>query len=323
MGRGYHRKAGGAHAEVEAVRSAKVPLKGASIYVTLEPCSTTGRTPACCDLIVSQQISKVFVSALDPNPAHAGGGIVLLRKAGVDVTTGILQDQGEALLEPFTHWILHKRPWVTLKLATSLDGRIADRQGNSQWITGPASRERVQEMRRAADAIMVGAGTVKQDNPSLLPRPAQGRKPYRVIVDGALSCPLTSTCFTDGSRKRTIVLTLQSASVAKSKKLEALGVQVRGYTGKSVPLKRALKELASEFNICHVLCEGGGDLAERLIRAGLVDRYQWFSAPEGDRRYLSSRICGWGRLSAGEGPRPFDLSTWRNLGEMFCFPQSP
>jgi diaminohydroxyphosphoribosylaminopyrimidine deaminase/5-amino-6-(5-phosphoribosylamino)uracil reductase len=279
VGKGWHTKAGGPHAEVMAVASAKGSLKGATMYVTLEPCSTTGRTPPCCELIVTQQIKKVVVSVLDPNPLHAGGGILLLRKAGVKVKTGVLQEQGRRLLEPFTSCVTHGRPWVTLKLGASLDGRIADRRGRSQWITGPEARERVQELRRTVDAVLVGAGTVKQDNPSLLPRPAEGRKPFRVIVDGALSSPLTSKCFTDRARHRSIVLTLKTAPASKLQRLEKSGVQVRVYSGKRVPLKRALRDLAKEFGILHVLCEGGGDVASGLIKAALVDRFQWFTAP--------------------------------------------
>lgn len=278
-GKGWHQRAGGPHAEAVAVHSASGSLKGATLYVTLEPCSTAGRTPPCCELILKHGIKKVVISALDPNPLHAGAGVVLLRDAGVKVETGLLQEQGEQLLEPFRHWILEGRPWVTLKLGTSLDGRIADRTGKSQWITGPESRSRVQAFRRLADAVMVGATTVKKDNPSLLPRPARGRKPFRIIVDGALSCPSTSACFTDSARERTIVLTLQAAGAGKRKRLEKQGVQVRMYPGSRVPLKRALQDLAKDFNILHVLCEGGGDLAAGLVQAGVVDRYQWFSAP--------------------------------------------
>jgi diaminohydroxyphosphoribosylaminopyrimidine deaminase/5-amino-6-(5-phosphoribosylamino)uracil reductase len=279
VGTGWHKQAGGPHAEVMAVASAKGPLKGASMYVTLEPCSTAGRTPPCCDLILKHRIKNVIISALDPNPLHAGGGVALLREAGVNVKTGVLQEQGERLLEPFSSWMLRGGPWVTLKLGVSLDGRIADRAGRSQWITGPEARKRVQELRRTADAVMVGAGTVKQDDPRLLPRPSKGRKPFRVIVDGALSSPLTSTCFTDRAHQRTLVLALKTAPAGRIQRLKKQGVQVRVYPGKKVPLKRALNDLAKEFGILHVLCEGGGELASGLIQAGLVDRYQWFTAP--------------------------------------------
>jgi len=251
---GFHKKAGGPHAEVNCLRQVKgqtsKSLKSATLYVTLEPCSTAGRTPPCTDLILERGIRRVVIGCKDPNPAHAGRGIRKLRRAGVEVTVGICREEAEALIAPFAKRMLAGLPYVTLKLGVTLDGRIADASGKSQWITGPESRKKVQELRRKADAIMVGAGTVRKDNPSLLPRPAKGRKPWRVIA--GTNIPKKSKVLTDEAADQTLVL--------------------------DGSLKKILRDLAKR-DVMHVLCEGGGELAGSLIRAGLVDEFVIFMAP--------------------------------------------
>ena len=251
---GFHKKAGGPHAEVNCLRQVKgqksKSLKSAILYVTLEPCSTIGRTPACTDLILERGIRRVVVACKDPNPAHAGKGLRKLRRAGVDVTLGVCRKEAEALIAPFAKRMLTGLPVVTLKLGITLDGRIADGSGTSQWITGPAARKQVQALRRAADAVMVGAGTVRADNPSLLPRPAKGRAPWRVVVGSDI--PKTSKVLTDEAASRTLVA--------------------------NGSLKKILRDLAKN-DVMHVLCEGGGELAGSLIRAGLVDEFVIFMAP--------------------------------------------
>ena len=253
---GFHKKAGGPHAEVNCLKAwskahgdASLP-ESAILYVSLEPCSTQGKTPACTDLILERGIRRVVIGCNDPNPAHAGRGIRKLRRAGVEVITGVCRKEAEELIAPFAKRMLIGLPYVTLKLGVTLDGRIADRSGKSQWITGPAARKKVQELRRAADAVMVGAGTVRADNPSLLPRPAKGRAPWRVVVGSTI--PKTSKVLTDEAADRTLV--------------------VNG------SLKKVLRDLAKN-DVMHVLCEGGGELAASLIRAGLVDEFVIFMAP--------------------------------------------
>ncbi len=247
---GFHKKAGGPHAEVNCL--AKVPKVGKSavLYVTLEPCSTTGRTPPCTDLILARGIKRVVIGTKDPNPAHAGRGIRLLRRAGVEVITGICRAEAEALIAPFAKRIITGMPYVTLKLASTLDGRIADASGRSKWITGPQARAKVQELRRSADAILVGAGTVRADDPSLLPRPAKGRAPWRVVIGSTI--PVNAQVLTDEAAEQTLVM--------------------------NGPLKTVLKELGKR-GAMHVLCEGGGKLAGSLVRAGLVDEFALFVAP--------------------------------------------
>ncbi len=247
---GFHKKAGGPHAEVNCLTKVPKVGKSAVLYVTLEPCSTTGRTPPCTDLILARGIKRVVIGAKDPNPAHAGRGIRILRRAGVEVITGVCCAEAEALIAPFAKRILTGMPYVTLKLASTLDGRIADASGKSKWITGPQARAKVQELRRSADAIMVGAGTVRADDPSLLPRPSKGRNPWRVIVGSNI--PKKSKVLCDEAAEQTLIM--------------------------SGPLKTVLKELGKR-GVMHVLCEGGGELAGSLVRAGLVDEFALFIAP--------------------------------------------
>jgi len=251
---GWHRKAGEDHAERDCLK--KIPpmpvhLGSATLYVTLEPCSTQGRTPPCTDLILEKGIGRVVVAVADLNPKHAGRGLELLRGAEVEVVTGICEEAGRELIAPFEKFITTEMPYVTLKLASTLDGRIADSEGNSKWITGPEARERVQEMRRRADAVMVGAATIVADDPSLLPRPAEGRHPWRVVIGKTI--PSNAKILTDEAAEQTLVRTGS--------------------------LKEILKELA-ERDVMHVLCEGGGKLAAGLVEEGLVDEFAFFIAPK-------------------------------------------
>jgi diaminohydroxyphosphoribosylaminopyrimidine deaminase/5-amino-6-(5-phosphoribosylamino)uracil reductase len=262
LAEGFHQKAGGPHAEVcclEAwsrehgtARLSPEALRASTLYVTLEPCSTQGRTPPCTELILKYGIGRVVVSVRDCNPKHAGRGLDLLRAGGVDVVEGVCEPEGRALLAPFSKFITEGMPYVTLKLAMTADGRIADRTGASKWITGPEARERVQAMRRRADAVMAGAGTVRADDPSLLPRPDEGRRPWRVIIGDRI--PPESNVLTDEAADRTLV--------------------------RSGDLAAILRELAERHDVMHVLCEGGGRLAAGLIEAGLVDEFAFFMAPK-------------------------------------------
>lgn len=249
---GWHERAGGPHAEVNCLESAIGNLKSAILYVTLEPCSTHGRTPPCTDIILEKGIGRVVVSVVDLNPQHAGRGLDILKGAGVEVVSGVCEAEGRALVAPFEKFITTGLPYVTLKLASTLDGKIADSQGDSKWITGPEARERVQEMRRRADAIMVGAGTVRADDPSLLPRPADGRTPWRVIIGEDI--PSGSKVLTDGAAGQTLVRAGNLATI--------------------------LKELAEKHDVMHVLCEGGGQLAAGLVEKRLVDEFAFFIAPK-------------------------------------------
>jgi diaminohydroxyphosphoribosylaminopyrimidine deaminase/5-amino-6-(5-phosphoribosylamino)uracil reductase len=280
VGRGYHRKAGGAHAEVYALRQAGGRAKGATLYVTLEPCSTWGRTPPCTDAVVAAGIRRVVVGARDPNPRHAGRGLRLLKRAGIQVDEQRGADEAGELIRPFASLMQRKRPWVILKLAASLDGRIADATGQSKWISGSASREVVQSMRRQGDAIMVGAGTVVADDPSLLPRPAGGRRPYRVIVDSRGRVPPTAKVFQGDSESVTVVATTRQCGNARRRAYAGAGgaVWILPATRQGVSLSALMRRLAG-LGVMSVLVEGGGALAESLLKACLVDEVVMFIAP--------------------------------------------
>ncbi len=255
VGEGWHRRAGGPHAEIYALRQAGSKARGATLYVTLEPCSTWGRTPPCTDAIVQSGIREVVVATRDPNRKHAGRGLRLLRQQGISVVDGVRAEEARSLIAPFAKWVLQGLPYLTLKMGMTLDGRIADVGGRSRWITGPASRREVQALRRSADAILIGARTAKLDNPSLLPVPSNGRRPLRVVVSRSRSLPKSLKLFSDGAAARTLVFSRR-------------------------PLRAVLKSLARDHNVLHVLCEGGGELAASLIRERLVDEVVFFVAPE-------------------------------------------
>ena len=277
IGQGWHRKAGGPHAEVFALRQAQEKARGGTLYVTLEPCSTTGRTPPCTDAILRSGVTRVVVGAIDPNPLHAGRGLRILRRAGIPVQAGICSEEAHALIAPFACRMLHQRPFFSLKLGLSLDGRIADATHSSRWITGPEAREQVQAMRRSADAILVGAGTVRHDNPSLWPRPDRKRKPWRIVIvhDGPL--PLRAQLFTDAHASRTLVAAPKGWQPACARKIRKTGATVL-----ELPRKGFLPAMArqlAEMDILKVLCEGGGILAGELLQARLVDELCLFLSP--------------------------------------------
>lgn len=280
VGEGWHRKAGGHHAEVYALRQAGALAKGGTLYITLEPCSTTGRTPPCTERIRASGVTEVVVAVKDPNPKHAGRGIRQLRRAGVRMRTGICETEARELIRPFTRWVTDGRPFVTLKLGLTMDGKIADRHGHSRWITGPKARHAVQDLRRRVDAVMVGAGTVIADNPSLWPRPAKGRQPFRVIVDGQGRAPSSAHVFTDPHAAHTIWAV--NRKVADKSGLRQIAQGARMFpipVSRTTGVRSLLKQLAGE-GVLHVLCEGGGELAESLIRAGCVDEYVIFLSPK-------------------------------------------
>src|SRR4051812_38057594 len=201
IGKGYHRAAGKPHAEIEALNDALrrgERVKGADLYVTLEPCSTQGRTPPCTDAIVAAGIKRVFVAATDPNPAHRGGGLKILRKAGIKVAEGILGAEAARLNEAFNHWIVYGRPFVIAKCAMTLDAKIATAEGESKWITGTQARAEAMRLRRGVDAILVGVNTVDLDDPQLTVRPKRKRAIHRLVLDPRGRIPLEARLLDDG-----------------------------------------------------------------------------------------------------------------------------
>lgn len=281
VGEGYHRRAGGPHAEVHALHQAGDLARGATLYVTLEPCCTTGCTPPCTRIIGSSGVQRVIVAARDPNPRHDGRGFTWLRRRGVRVGVGLMAAEATALNEAFNKWIVTGQPFVTAKIATSLDGRIATRSGDSKWISNELSRRAVHRLRARVDAVMVSAGTVRADNPQLTLRHGiRGSQPWRVVVDGRGRAPLESKVFTDAWRERTLVLTTASSSARWRHKLVTRGVEVElvRADGRHVDLKEALKLLGAR-SITHVMVEGGGDMLGAMLDEGLVDRMTVFIAP--------------------------------------------
>jgi len=278
-GEGWHRKAGTPHAEVIAIRQAGSKSRGATLYVTLEPCSTWGRTPPCTDIVMASGIRRVVVAVRDPNPRHRGRGIAILKNAGIRVVENVCAGEARALLAPFAKWVTTGLPFVTLKMGMSLDGRIADGTGRSRWITGPASRSAVRHLRRKVDAIVVGGNTARADNPSLLASVSGRHNPLRVVVsEQGVSSRLS--VFRDQWAHRTILATSRSAAKHQDAGTLKNGARVwsipAGRSGLS--LRSLLRRLADD-GCLHILCEGGGQMAASLLRESLVDRCLFFVAP--------------------------------------------
>ena len=293
VGRGWHRGPGTAHGEAAALRAAGAQARGATLYVTLEPCNHHGRTGPCTEAILTSGVRRVVFGARDPNPHVRGGGAARLRRAGLEVVGGVERAACEEMVAGFVSLVRRGRPLVTLKLAATLDGRIATRTGDSRWISGPAARARVHEWRNEMDAVMVGIGTVLADDPQLTCRRRGGRDPLRVIVDSRLRTPLSAVVLT----KEAAPATLLASVVSRGSKLSAL--RERGATvlslpgrGKRVSLRRLLAALGQR-GIATVLLEGGATLAAAALREGVVDRLALFVAPRligGDGRPMLAAL---------------------------------
>ncbi len=302
LGEGYHHRAGMPHAEVEALGGLDREARGATIYVTLEPCSTQGRTPPCTDLILEKGIKRVVISVSDPNPKHKGRGLHLLREAGVEVVEGVCKEAGRELLAPFAKWVTAGIPFVTLKMGMTLDGRIADSKGTSRWITGADSRAEVRRLRQRSDAILVGRNTAVTDDPSLRWSKSKRLNPKRVIVDSAGSLSPKAQVLSDGQAENTIIATTAACSDKRAAQYIECGAEVwRCGRGKRVSLKLLMKRLG-KVGIMHLLCEGGGELAEQLVRSDLVDAFEFFVAPKiiGGRGAAVVGGNGWSLKNAPE-----------------------
>ncbi len=281
VGRGFHRRAGEPHAEVEALEEAGEAARGSTLYVNLEPCSHYGRTPPCAEALIRAGVRRVVVGMVDPNPLVQGKGIECLERAGIEVTVGVLREACERLNEDFSSLMRRGRPLVTLKLAASLDGKIAAASGDSHWISGEASRRWVHRLRNQVDAVLVGAGTVEKDNPRLTCRIRGGRDPLRVILDGRLRISPEARVLVQPSEARTLVVTAVRRSSPKVRLLEGRGAEVLclpGHEGE-VAFLEVLQELGKR-GIKSVLIEGGARVAASALRAGAVDKVLFFYAPK-------------------------------------------
>ena len=283
VGRGWTQRGGRPHGETEALRRAGAAAQGATAYVTLEPCSHWGKTPPCADALVAAGLRRVVVAIEDPDPRVAGGGIEALRKAGLAVEVGVCAAEAAELNAGFLQRVRLGRPLVTLKLATSLDGRIATSAGESRWITGPPARERTHLLRATHDAILVGTDTVLADDPQLTCRlPGLGdHSPVRIVIDRQLRIPPTARIITEARRVPTWLVTLSSADPGRQKSLRDAGVEViaaEPNAAGTIDLTAVLG-LLGKRGLTRLLVEGGGRLAAALLRAHLVDRLAWFHAP--------------------------------------------
>ncbi|WP_294362298.1 bifunctional diaminohydroxyphosphoribosylaminopyrimidine deaminase/5-amino-6-(5-phosphoribosylamino)uracil reductase RibD [uncultured Clostridium sp.] len=280
IGQGYHSKYGGNHAEIEAINNATDDVKGATIYVTLEPCFHYGKTPPCVDKLISSCISKVVIGHLDPNPLVSGKSIEKLKSLGIEVKVGVLEEECLKLNEVFIKYIKTKLPFVVLKSGVSLDGKIATKTGESKWITGAASRAKVNELRNELRGIMVGVNTVIIDDPTLNCNIHGGRNPIRIILDSNLRIPLDSKILKTAYKYETIIATTKNIDLNKKALVEELKAKV--ITIDSINNKVDLNKLMiklGEMKIDSILLEGGGEVNYSALEAGIIDKLMLFMAP--------------------------------------------
>ncbi len=293
VGEGYHRRYGGPHAEVNAIASAQGATSGATLYVTLEPCCHYGKTPPCVAAVIKAGIKRVVIGTLDPYPQMQGKSLEILREAGIETEVGVLEAACLALNEVYFHYINTGRPFVTVKFAQTLDGRIATAAGSSRWISSPPSLKLAHRLRARHDAILVGAGTVLADDPELTTRLVRGRNPLRVVLDSRLRLSLAAKVLTRQDKARTLVAATPAADPARLAALGEMGIEVLQVVANAagrVDLEKLLPQLA-EWQVSSVLVEGGAAVITAFLRAGLADRLVVFIAP---------RIIGRGIEAVGE-----------------------
>ncbi len=283
IGAGYHEKYGRDHAEINAINSSKEKIEGSTLFVNLEPCSHQGLTPPCVDKIIENKIKRVVIGTLDMNPLVCGNGIKKLKAAGIDVKAGILEKDCIALNKFFFKYITKKIPYVTLKVAQTIDGKIADSKGESKWISSLLSRRFVHELRSKYDAVLVGLGTVLKDKPGLTVRLTEGRNPRRVVLDTKLKLSTEHKLFSSNSDKNLIIVTSKKNKnkERKIKKIKSKGADIifaREDKGR-INLKSALKELAKK-KISSVLVEGGNEIFSSFIKENLFDDMFVFISPK-------------------------------------------
>ena len=332
IGRGWHRRAGLPHAEIEALRDAQKRghnPRGATLCVTLEPCCTRGRTPPCTDAIIAAGIKRVVIGATDPNPKHSGRAFKILRRVGIEVVHGILADECARLNEAFNHWIVRRTPFVTVKTAMTLDGKIATASGESKWITGEKARAHGMKLRRGSDAILAGINTILADDPSLTARivqspksKVQSHKPLRrIILDSMARTPLTAKVVSDEFAALTTVvvgkLAPKNRVAALARRVNVVVAPCRGFQisnlKSQIDLRWLLKKLGAE-NVTSLLVEGGGEVNASFLLGGLAQRVAFFYAPKilGGRDSRKA-VAGGGAKSLAEALSLRDVE-WRRLG---------
>jgi diaminohydroxyphosphoribosylaminopyrimidine deaminase/5-amino-6-(5-phosphoribosylamino)uracil reductase len=313
VGEGYHRVAGGPHAEVMALRAAGADAGGATCYVTLEPCCHFGRTPPCADALIAAGVTRVVAAMMDPFPQVAGGGAAALRRAGIEVEVGLLEPEARRLNEAYLKYVTRGLPFVTLKMAMTMDGKIATAGGDSRWVTGEVARKAVHRWRAQSQAVMIGIGTARADDPQLTARLRGARQPTRIVVDARAELPLNSQIGRTLRDLPTIVAASVAAPADRCRALEAAGAVVLRLPEKAGRL--ALRELMVELalrELSTLLVEGGAELAAGLLDEGLVDRVIFFLAPKllGGRS-APGPIGGAGHLLMGDALPVRDLTVRR------------
>jgi diaminohydroxyphosphoribosylaminopyrimidine deaminase/5-amino-6-(5-phosphoribosylamino)uracil reductase len=283
VGEGYHRRAGEPHAEVIALRNAGTLARGATLYVTLEPCChVEKRTPPCVDAIATSGVRTVVVATADPNPKVSGRGVSRLRANDIAVRVGVLRERASRLNEAYAHWITTGRPFVTLKLASTLDGKIATASRESRWITGPRARNEVHRLRSRVDAVLVGLGTVTTDDPELTARGGRNRRsPHRIILDERLALPLDARVLKPREGSMTIVVATPGAAASRRRRLEAVGAMVVSARAREgfVDLRDLMRRLGA-MAVTSILIEGGSEVNASALRAGIVNKVMVMLAPK-------------------------------------------
>ena len=316
IGQGWHERYGEPHAERNALAACTADPAGATMYVTLEPCCHYGKQPPCVNAIIEHKISRVYVGSDDPNALVSGKGYQILRDAGIEVITHVLKEECDSLNPVFFHYIVNKTPYVVMKYAMTMDGKIATYSGKSKWITGEEARAHVMEQRNALTGIMVGSETVIKDDPALTCRRAGGRNPVRIICDSRLRIPMDSQIVRTASEVPTILATIQSEDQTdKKQKLIGAGVEIietENVDG-HVDLQELMRQLGAR-NIDGILLEGGGTLNESALKAGIVKEVDVYIAPKifgGSAGYTP--VGGMG-VESPEEAYPFELGSVQRFG---------
>lgn len=324
VGSGCHESYGAPHAERNALAQAGSDVRGATLYVTLEPCCIWGKTPPCTDAILEAGVARVVVPLEDPNPKIAGAGLALLREAGIEVTSGVLREEAEELNAPYLKYATTGMPLVVLKLALSLDGRVAGSEGTPRWVSSESSRARVHAMRARADCVMIGIGTLLEDDPQLTDRREGGRsrQPARLVLDRRLRTPVDSAVVRGAGAVETVIACGRTNDGSKRAELERAGVRLWTCPATSDGLDLGcVLELAASHGFIHVLCEGGPKVATALLKGGHVDRVAFFIAPA---VFGASGVSAFGDLGRDGwlGRSDFDSIRWSEIDGDLLFEAS-
>lgn len=318
VGFGAHMKAGEPHAEIHALRMAGERAAGGTIYVTLEPCSHHGRTGPCAEAIVRAGLKKVVIATLDPNPLVSGRGVEILKQAGIEVIVGVCEEESRKMNEVFNKYIVTKLPFVTLKSAVTLDGKIATSTSDSKWITSEEARKEVHQLRNESAGILVGVNTVIADNPELTTRIPNGRNPIRIILDSTLRIPLESRVVTDGLAP-TWIFTTENHDSVKKQELENAGIKVFVAGGEKHVYLQATLEILGEQFVSSLLIEGGGEINAAFLEHKLIDKLVLYIAPKViGGKHSPSFLEGLGVLKMSEAIEFSDVA-FTQVGKDFKF----